>query len=122
MAGGVWKTTDSGANWTPLGDLFANMAVCSLVIDPTNPQILYAGTGEGFFNGDAVRGAGIFKTTDGGSTWTQLSATTTSDFYYVNRMAVSPNDHNRIYAATRTGSGPPATPVPPGGGSTTPPP
>jgi hypothetical protein len=103
VAGGVWKTTDSGATWTPLGDLFANMAVCSLVIDPVNPQILYAGTGEGFFNIDAVRGAGIFKTTDGGATWTQLQSTVTSDFHYVNRLAVSPNDHNRLYAATRTG-------------------
>ena len=103
VAGGVWKSVDSGASWTPQGDLFANLAVCSLVMDPTNPQVLYAGTGEGYFNADSVRGAGIFKTTDGGTTWTQLSSTATSDFYYVNRLVVSPNDPNRVYAATRTG-------------------
>ncbi|WP_243440023.1 WD40/YVTN/BNR-like repeat-containing protein [Fundidesulfovibrio soli] len=103
VAGGVWKTTNSGATWTPLGDLFANMAVCSLAQDQTNPQIVYAGTGEGYFNSDAVRGAGIFKTADGGATWSQLPSTATSDFYYVNRLVISPNDHTRIYAATRTG-------------------
>jgi len=103
VAGGVWKSTNAGASWTPQGDLFANMAVCSLVMDPTNPQVLYAGTGEGFFNADSVRGAGIFKTSDGGATWTQLASTISSDFYYINKLAVSPNDHNRIYAATRTG-------------------
>ncbi|WP_243313712.1 WD40/YVTN/BNR-like repeat-containing protein [Fundidesulfovibrio agrisoli] len=103
VAGGVWKSVDSGATWTPQGDLFANLAVCSLVMDPTNPQVLYAGTGEGYFNADAVRGAGIFKTADGGATWTQLASTATSDFYYINKLAVSPNNHNRIYAATRTG-------------------
>nr|WP_272881748.1 sialidase family protein [Fundidesulfovibrio soli] len=103
VAGGVWKSVDSGASWTPQGDLFANLAVCSLVMDPTNPQVIYAGTGEGYFNADAVRGAGLFKTTDGGATWTQLPSTTGSNFHYVNRLVVSPNDHNRIYAATRTG-------------------
>ncbi|HQR32233.1 MAG TPA: hypothetical protein PLK30_05820, partial [Blastocatellia bacterium] len=65
VGGGVWKTTNGGANWSPISDLTANLAVNSLAMDPTNPNTLYAGTGEGMFNGDAVRGAGIFKTTDG---------------------------------------------------------
>ena len=103
VAGGVWKTTNGGANWAPVSDLISNLAVNSLAMDSANPNTLYAGTGEGFFNTSAVRGAGIFKTTDGGTTWTQLAATNTTDFHYVNDLIVSPNNSNRIYAATRTG-------------------
>ena len=91
VGGGVWKTTNGGASWTPLTDFLANIAIASLAIDPSNSNVLYAGTGEGFFNSDAIRGAGIFKTTDGGATWAQLAATANSNFYYVNRLAISPN-------------------------------
>lgn len=103
VAGGVWKTTNAGTTWLPVSDLISNLAVNSLAMDSTNPNTLYAGTGEGFFNNSAVRGAGIFKTTDGGATWTQLANTNTTDFHYVNDLIVSPNNSNRIYAATRTG-------------------
>ncbi|HEX7182866.1 MAG TPA: hypothetical protein VF756_13565, partial [Thermoanaerobaculia bacterium] len=103
VAGGVWKSTDSGASWTPLSDLIANLAVSSLVMDPRNSNVLYAGTGEGYFNVDAVRGAGIFKTTDGGGHWTQLASTANSNFYYVNDLVVSASRSARIYAATNTG-------------------
>jgi photosystem II stability/assembly factor-like uncharacterized protein len=104
VAGGVWKSTNAGQSWIQLTDLaIPNIAVNSLAIDPRAPQTLYAGTGEGYFNGDGVRGAGIFKTTDGGATWTRLSATATPDFRYVNDLVVSPRSSNRLYAATRTG-------------------
>jgi photosystem II stability/assembly factor-like uncharacterized protein len=103
VAGGVWKTTDGGASWTPRGDLLANLAITSLAMSPANPRVLYAGTGEGFFNGDAIRGAGIFRTTNGGDTWTQLASTRTSDFHYVNDIVVSKSNPTTIYAATRTG-------------------
>src|SRR6185295_5218868 len=63
---------------------------------------LYAGTGEPT-GSVARRGAGIFKTTDGGATWNQLPGTANSNFYYVNEVVVSPNDSNRVYAATETG-------------------
>jgi hypothetical protein len=103
VAGGVWKTTDAGANWAPLDDFLANLAVTALVFDPANPATLFAGTGEGFFNFDAVRGAGIFRSIDAGATWTQLAATTTADFHYVNDLVISPTSSQRLYAATRTG-------------------
>ncbi len=103
VAGGIWKSIDAGAHWLPIGDLLPNIAVTSLVMDPKDPTILYAGTGEGFNNVDAVRGAGIFRTADSGKDWPQLASTKTSDFYYVNKLVVSPNDSSRLYAATRTG-------------------
>lgn len=102
-SGGVWKTTDAGASWKPLTDVIANIAVNSLAIDRNNPGVLYAGTGEGFFNFDAIRGAGIFKSADGGVTWSRLMATAAPDFYYVNDIVVSPTDGRRVYAATRSG-------------------
>jgi photosystem II stability/assembly factor-like uncharacterized protein len=104
VAGGIWKSTDSGASWQPKGDLLVNIAVNSLIQDPILDNVLYAGTGEGFFNIDAVRGQGIFKSTDYGETWTQLLATNNSDFFYVQKLAATRHKtKQRIYAATRTG-------------------
>ncbi|HEX3555664.1 MAG TPA: hypothetical protein VIA62_20775 [Thermoanaerobaculia bacterium] len=100
--GGIWKTVDGGASWRPLDDLMPSLAVTSLALDPGNRKVLYAGTGEGFFNTDAVRGAGIFKTTDSGRRWRQLAATATPDFFAVNRLLVSARSRT-VYAATGTG-------------------
>lgn len=101
-SGGVWKTTDGGASWSPLKDLMENLAVNALVIDPANPDILYAGTGEGFYNVDALQGEGIFKTTDGGASWTRLTSTDNSNFYFVNKLAYDANT-GTLWAATRAG-------------------
>jgi hypothetical protein len=102
VAGGVWKTTDGGANWAPVSNFLSNMAVSSMAMSPTNPAIMYAGTGEGFYNGDGIRGAGILKSTNTGGTWTQLASTANSNFEYVNRLAISA-DGNVLLAATRAG-------------------
>lgn len=102
VGGGIWKTVNSGATWAPLADFMGSLAVSTLALDPTNADTLYAGTGEGFYNGDALRGAGIFKSTNGGTTWTQLAATANANFFWVNRLAIS---HNGLVllAATRNG-------------------
>jgi hypothetical protein len=81
----------------------ANLAVNSLAMDPGNHATLYAGTGEGYYNIDAIRGAGIFKTTNSGGSWSQLANTNNSNFQYVNDVVVSPLSSSRVYAATRTG-------------------
>ncbi|PYS90143.1 MAG: hypothetical protein DMF64_15735 [Acidobacteria bacterium] len=101
--GGIWKTTDGGASWNPLNDFLPNIAVTCMVFDPTDHNTIYAGTGEGFFNADAIRGAGIFKTTDAGAHWNRLPATNNSNFFFVNKLAISPADHTHLYAATGTG-------------------
>ncbi len=101
VGGGVWRTNTGGGGWAPVDDLMANLAVTCLVMDPTNPNIIYAGTGEGFSNVDAIRGAGIFRTTDGTS-WSQLSATTGVNFQSINRLAISA-DGKVLLAATPRG-------------------
>lgn len=108
VAGGIFKSVDGGAGWAATDDMMMNLAVSTLVMDPTDPDVIYAGTGEGFGGGSPfVRGLGIFKTTDGGATWNQLAGTVNvvpaEAFYYVNKIVISPNDSNRLYAATRTG-------------------
>ncbi len=109
VSGGVWKTTNGGQSWTPIADVIGNITVSSMVMEPGNPNTIYVGTGEGIYGfeqdtsiGD-FRGAGIFKTTNGGANWTRLDSTKNQDFYYVNDLVISPNDKNRIYAATQTG-------------------
>jgi uncharacterized repeat protein (TIGR01451 family) len=70
--GGVWKTTDGGGHWTPLTDTQPSLAVGSIAIDPSNHLTIYVGTGEENFSGDSYYGAGILKSTNGGSSWTQI--------------------------------------------------
>ncbi len=104
VAGGIWKTTNGGTSWAPLNDFLANIAVTCMAFDPSDSNTIYAGTGEGYFNADGVRGAGIFKTTDAGLHWTRLAATASnSNFFFINDVVVSPANGQHVYAATRTG-------------------
>lgn len=102
VSGGVWKSSDGGQSWQAQGDFMANLAIGCMIGDPDQSDVVYAGTGEGFFNGDQMRGLGIFKSVDFGETWTQLPVTANTDFYYVNRLGRIPNS-NVLLAATRTG-------------------
>ncbi len=108
VAGGVWKTTNTGTTWTKLDDLMTNLAVSTMAFEGSGgggytTSTIYAGTGEGFFNADAVRGAGIFKSTDSGATWSQLASTANSNFYYVNKIVADVSAAGTMFAATRTG-------------------
>ena len=109
VSGGIWKSDDNGTTWRPTGDGLINIAVNALAIDPLRPDVMYAGTGEGYFReeirgtGLPLRGSGVFITTNGGQTWQQLPATISPDFHWVNDLELGVNDKRRIYAATRTG-------------------
>lgn len=72
--GGVWKTIDGGANWVPRTDRECSLAMGSIAIDPVDPEIVYAGTGEQHFSGDSYYGCGVLRSGDGGETWVQLGA------------------------------------------------
>ncbi len=104
--GGIWKSVDSGASWAPVQDFMANLAVTSLGMAANTPSVMYAATGEGFFNGDALRGSGIFKSSDSGVTWARLAPTdpsSNSDWHYVNRIATHPTASGELLAATNGG-------------------
>lgn len=75
--GGVWKSANGGASWTPLTDNQQSLVIGSLALDPgdTNDTTVYAGTGEPNYGGDNYNGIGILKTTNGGAGWTLLGGT-----------------------------------------------
>ncbi len=98
-SGGLWQSTNGGATWTQLPLTF-NLFIGALAFDPLNPNIIYAGTGERFYD-RAVQGAGIFKSTDGGATWTQLAAT--ANWLYVSSISALPGVTGTLLAATDSG-------------------
>lgn len=100
--GGIWKSTDAGASWRAMSDFAASLSVSTLATGSSSAAAIYAGTGEGFGNGDAIRGAGIFKSTNGGETWTRLASTNpvaNPDWYAVSRISVNPSNPNILLAA-----------------------
>ncbi|MBK3519899.1 hypothetical protein [Carboxylicivirga marina] len=104
VGGGVWKTIDAGQNWEFLSTEWPNIAVCTLAMGQSNTNVIYAGTGEAFFNADAIMGDGIFKSTDKGQTWVQLASTVADNrFRYVSRLIVNPANENEVLAATSIG-------------------
>ena len=88
VSGGLWYNNDitnAASNWVNVGDVWANLAITKIIFDPNNAQNIYVSTGEGYQVG-ATRGAGIWKSTDGGNTWLQLSSTT--GMTYINDLIV----------------------------------
>ena len=112
VGGGLWYTndiTDATANWVPVGDNWENLNISALAADPSNPLVMYAGTGDGFSSYSAPNGGGIWKTADGGTTWTRLTSTIPASagtplqigFGSVMKIVVSTN--GVVFAATRYG-------------------
>jgi photosystem II stability/assembly factor-like uncharacterized protein len=98
--GGVWETRDGGDTWQPRTDNQPSLAMGAIAFDPSNPSMVYAGTGEG----DAIfrLGAGLLRSTDGGTTWAVHAAApfVGSGFY---DLVVDPLDGNHLLAGTRSG-------------------
>ena len=108
VAGGVFKSTNAGATWTVLDDFLPSLSVTSILVNPNNPNILYAATGEGITGGSSFTGsspgAGIFKSTDAGENWDLLSSIDPNDlskFYWVNDLAFDPANPNIFYAVSQ---------------------
>jgi hypothetical protein len=100
--GGIWETSDAGVSWTPLTDDQASLAMGAIAFAPSNPQIVYAGTGEAAFAGDAYGGAGILKSTDGGASWTLVADDTFSKRSFAD-IHVDPTDPDTLVVAVTRG-------------------
>jgi photosystem II stability/assembly factor-like uncharacterized protein len=102
VSGGIWKTTGAltpTPTWSHVSVQMDNLAIGCLVQDPSNASVMYAGTGEGYFNVDAVKGNGIWKSTNGGQSWNRLSSTANDDFSYTLDLVIGSSGH--LFASTR---------------------
>lgn len=103
-SGGIWKTTDGGATWNNLTDQLSNLATNSIAMAPSDHDVLYIGTGEGYGGFGMVSGSGLFKSIDRGQTWELLESTVDGDaFRWVNKIFVSHSDANVLLVATNEG-------------------
>jgi photosystem II stability/assembly factor-like uncharacterized protein len=94
--GGVWKTTDYGRTWFPIFDEQPTGSVGDVVVAPSNPNVLYVGSGEGLQRPDLSVGDGIYKSTDGGKTWINTGL---KDAQQIGGLAIDPANENRVFAA-----------------------
>ncbi|MCB9070187.1 MAG: T9SS type A sorting domain-containing protein [Calditrichae bacterium] len=104
VGGGVWKTADGGQSWENLTADLPNLATSTLAMAASNTNVIYMGTGEGFGNVDQLDGSGLWKSTDKGATWLQLTSTANNpEFENVMRIIVDPADENVVVAAVAPG-------------------
>ncbi|MBZ5704157.1 MAG: glycoside hydrolase [Acidobacteriia bacterium] len=94
--GGVWKSTDYGRTWAPIFDDQPTGSIGALAIAPSNPDIIYVGSGEGLRRPDLSTGDGIYKSTDGGHTWQHLGL---RDGQQIGAILIDPHDPNRLLVA-----------------------
>ena len=94
--GGVWKTTDYGRTWDPIFDEQGTGSVGAIAVAPSDPDIVYVGSGEGLQRPDLSVGNGIYRSTDGGKTWTHLGL---RDGQQIPQIIIDPRDPNRLFAA-----------------------
>jgi photosystem II stability/assembly factor-like uncharacterized protein len=94
--GGVWKTTDYGRTWNPIFDDQPTGSIGALAIAPSNPEIIYVGSGEGLRRPDLSTGDGIYKSTDGGRMWQHLGL---RDGQQIGAILVDPQDPSRVFVA-----------------------
>ena len=94
--GGVWKTTDAGRTWVPIFDDQPTGSIGSIAVAPSDPNIVYVGSGEGLHRPDLSTGDGVYKSTDAGRTWTRLGL---NDAQQIPRIDVDPRNPNRLFVA-----------------------
>jgi photosystem II stability/assembly factor-like uncharacterized protein len=96
-AGGVWKTSNGGNDWEPVFDDQPFLSIGTIVLDPSNPQTVYVGTGDPNISGYPFIGDGIWKSTDGGTNWEHIGLEET---HIVTQIIVDPTNPQTLYAAT----------------------
>src|SRR5690348_8146678 len=94
--GGVWRSTDYGSNWEPLFDKESTGSIGAIAVAPSDPNVIYVGTGAGIIRPDLATGDGMYKSTDAGKTWTHLGLRQSQMIAHVD---VDPRDANRLFVA-----------------------
>jgi photosystem II stability/assembly factor-like uncharacterized protein len=92
--GGVWKTTDAGTVWEPIFDKQSVGSIGAIAVAPSDFRTIYAGTGESDIRSDLSSGNGVYKSNDGGSTWTHVGL---EDTRQISRIVIDPRDRNVVY-------------------------
>lgn len=94
--GGVWKTTDYGRTWFPIFDDQPTGSIGDVIVAPSNPNVIYVGSGEGLQRPDLSVGDGMYKSTDAGKTWQHIGL---EDGQQIGGLAIDPTNENRVFAA-----------------------
>src|SRR6185312_16209954 len=93
--GGIWKTTDAGHHWNNVSDGYLDLGpVGALAVAPSDPKVIYAGTGEPFPRGDVLTGDGLWKSVDAGKTWAHAGLAET---HIISNVIVDPKDPQHVY-------------------------
>ena len=95
-SGGIWKTSDGGLNWQPVFDDQTVHSIGALAVAPSDPQIVWAGTGETFIRSNVSIGNGVYKSSDGGETWKHMGLEGTGR---IGRVIIHPSNPQVVYAA-----------------------
>ncbi len=95
-SGGVWKTVNEGTTWEPVFEMAASTSIGDVAIAPSNPEIVWVGTGEANIFRSSQAGCGIFKSTDGGKTWAHMGL---SDTHTIARIVIHPQNPDVVYVA-----------------------
>ncbi len=96
VGGGVWKTTNAGAAWTPIFDREPVASIGALAVAPSDPNVIYAGSGEADMRSDIQHGNGVYRSRDAGATWTHVGL---DDSRQIGRILVDPHDPNTLLVA-----------------------
>src|SRR3989454_229690 len=97
VGGGLWKTTDGGAKWSPVTDgQLHSSSVGAVAVSESNPDIVFIGMGEACLRGNIMQGDGVYKSTDAGKTWTHLGL---ADTQIISRVRIHPTNPDIVYVA-----------------------
>jgi photosystem II stability/assembly factor-like uncharacterized protein len=96
VCGGVWKTTNAGRTWAPIFDSQPVASIGAVSVAPSDPNVIYVGSGEADFRSDICSGNGAYKSTDAGRTWTRIGL---DDTRHIGRVLVDPHDPRVVFVA-----------------------
>jgi photosystem II stability/assembly factor-like uncharacterized protein len=97
-SGGLWKTTDKGTTWTPIFDTYGSYSIGCVTLDPKNPDVVWLGTGENQAQRSVGFGDGVYKSTDGGKSWTHAGLKASE---HIAKILVDPRDSNVVFVASQ---------------------